>query len=465
MAQSRVFSILGDSNIKRHMNDTNRRDRPAMSEAQVIPCSKLALFAASLRTVRETSNVCMISCLSNFLSDSDSTSSNISDRLEPVYKDFFAKIVSGCNDNPDRVYLVFPPMFRSLPVWYRAAMPEILTMFSTFYAKNALGVSNLHAMPSFPTPKFEDDGVHLTPYSGMEFVLFLFDRSNTVLDCLQSSPEVQHSKTAEVTRSLEDRMMAMEQSHRCLLTDFDLKCAVDSELACFRENERNEDSFLISGLPRIPSSLSGRDWQERAKSDVKKIISKLIDRPIDIVVVRNVSNRSGTTSSYSVQLSNVPDSRLIRSKFGSFFSKGIDNRPSDFKEMSISNVVTRETRIRIQLLKLYAKRYRDSNPGSKTLVVGYEPRPLLKLTPPQGVNQRIKTMTFIDAVRTLPRNLNPDDLAPIVRAAHSSFPGKVKSLFVVISDDMDRGVKTSRKRVANDDQEDVPPSQRDRVSS
>lgn len=464
MALARVFSILGDSNVKNHMNGTNCRDRPAMLEAQVIPCSKLSLFQPCLRSVRDSSTVCMISCLSNFLSDTETTSSNVSNRLEPVLKDFFAKLVEACTSHPDRTYLVFPPMFRTNPLWYRSAMPEILTMFSTFYAKNALGVSNLHAMPSFPTPTYEADGVHLTPYSGMEYVLYLFDSAGTVLDCVGSTSEAKMSKNSESTRALEDRMMAIEQSHRCLLTDFDLKYAVDAELACYRANERNEDSFLISGLPRLPATLSGRDWQEKAKSDVRKVVSLLLDRPIEIIVARNVSSRTGSSSSYTVQLSSVSDSRLIRAKFGSFFARGVDNRPSEFKNISISNVVTRETRIRISLLKLFAKRYRDTNAGSKTLVVGYEPRPLLKLTPPPELNQRVKTLTFIDAVKTLPRIFSADDLAPIVRAAHASFPGKIKSLFVVITDDMVKGSKTSRKRTANTEA-DGPPSQRDRIDA
>jgi len=356
-----------------------------------------------------------------------------------------------------------------IPVWYKSAMPEILTMFSNSFVKSVLGVSNLYALPSFPTPSFEEDGVHLTPYSGLEFVLYLFDSTKTLLDSIDSGAEVgpRELQSAESIRALEDRVMAVEQGQRCLSTDFELKCAVDSELACFRANERSEDSFLISGLARLPASLSGKDWQDRAKSDVRRIISELIDRPVSIVVVRNVSSRSGSSASYSVQLDSAADSRLLRSKFGSFFARGVDNRPSGLRNISISNVVTRETRIRISLLKLFAKKYRDSNAGSKTLVVGYEPRPLLKLTPPPEANQRVKTLNFIEAVKTLPKTFSPDDLGPIVRAAKASFPGRLKSLFVVIDDDMSIGSRPSRpsKRFQESSDHDEPPSQVARTES
>jgi len=344
-------------------------------------------------------------------------------------------------------------------------------MFSSSFVKHVLGVPNLYALPSFPTPAFEEDGVHLNPYSGLEYVLYLFDTTNMLLDSISAGSDTgadpREVGSREAIRALEDRMMAVEQGQRCLTTDYELKCAVDSELACFRANERSEDCFLISGLGRIPASLNGKEWQERAKADVRRIISGLIDRPVNIVVVRNVSSRSGSTSVYSVQLDSVLDSRLIRSKFGSFFARGVDNRPADLKDISISNVVTRETRIRISLLKLFAKKYKDSNSGSKTLVVGYEPRPLLKLTPPPDTDQRVRTLTFIDAVRTLPKSFSPDDLAPIVRAAKTSFPGRLKSLFVVISDDMSGGSKPSRPKRRFQDVADheEPPSQMARTDS
>lgn len=348
-------------------------------------------------------------------------------------------------------------------------MPEIMTLFSSSFIKSVLGITNLFAFPSFPTPVFEDDGVHLTPYSGFEFVLYLFDSSKTLLASINSSSEAREVESRESVRALEDRMMAVEQGQKILTSVFDMKCAIDSELACYRANERSEDCFLISGLGRLPTSLNGKDWQERAKSDTRKILSELIDKPVNIVVVRNVSSRNGSTSSYSVQLDSVQDSRMIRSRFGSYFARGVDNRPPSLRNISISNVVTRETRIRISLLKLYAKKYLDSNPGSKTLVVGYEPRPLLKLTPPPETNQRVKTLTFIDAVRVLPKSFSVEDLAPILKAARASFAGRLSSLFVVISDDMPvvPSSKPSRpsKRFQEGSDHNEPPSQVARTES
>ena len=98
---------------------------------------------------------------------------------------------------------------RTSPVWYREGLPEVLTTFSQIFSQER--PSNLHLLSSFATPSFEKDGVHLTSYSGLEFLLHLFDGSQELLDGLSSPPDAVAAKTSEGTRVLEDRMMALEQ--------------------------------------------------------------------------------------------------------------------------------------------------------------------------------------------------------------------------------------------------------------
>ena len=67
MSIVRCVTIIGDSNAKRHMNSVNSRDRPTMLEAQVVQCGRMSTFAASLQSIRAESNVCVLSCISNFI--------------------------------------------------------------------------------------------------------------------------------------------------------------------------------------------------------------------------------------------------------------------------------------------------------------------------------------------------------------------------------------------------------------
>ena len=88
-------------------------------------------------------------------------------------------------------------------------------------------------------------------------------------------------------------------------------------------------------------------------------------------------------------------------------------------------------------MKLYGKRYVERNPNGRFQVIGYLPRPLLKLTPPpESKSKRILTFSFIEAVQKLPNDLPKADVLDVTKRAAQRFPGQLRSLFVVLSDDM-----------------------------
>ena len=404
----KIFTVIGDSNVKRHLNPTNCRDRPLMMGSQLLPCTKAEVLAECLRSVRPESNVCLISCITNFLTSSTEESATLGLRINPILEEFFARIRASCDEFPDRAHLVCPPMYRRSPIWYREGLPEVLTRFSTELMRDK--PLNLLPLPSFPTPAFEDDGVHLTAYSGLEFVLHLYDSSCHILDHLNTDTGVKVSHNSESTRLLEDRMVALEQDHRRLCSVVDLKIAIDAELADIQINERHEDWFVIFGLPRIPSTFIGKAWQEKAKKDVQPVIRELIGRECSIVFIQNITGRTPDAEvRYKVRLQSVAESKLIRDTFGKFFTGG-DKRPTFFKPYSIRNLLTIESRIRLSLLHVYARRYEASNPGSQTKVIGFENRPVLKIIPAQDAeDRRVQTYTFIDAVQKLPSSFSKEE--------------------------------------------------------
>jgi hypothetical protein len=430
-----VFSVIGDSNVGRNMGKISRRASPSMKHAQSLSCGSLELFQSSLSEIRAESNVCIISCLTNFLTNA-SGSESTSKRVEPVFQKIYTSMIEACLARPSTQFMMSPPMYRTTPIWYRDGLPEILALFSS--TMNEDKPKNLHLLPSFPTPEFESDGVHLSSYSGLEFVLSLFDSSEELLARAKKTPAVRCDLSAENTRLLEDRVMVLEQDHRRLNRFVEKKSAVDAELADYRENERLEDSFVISGLPPLSSNLGGKEWQQQAMTAVQKVIHALLGKELPIVVVQNVTSRKKDSETvYNVKMKSPEDSRLIRKTFGSFFAGGKDSRPEVFKSVSIKNRVTPDTRIRISLLKLMAKRYKDSNPGSKVQVIGYDPRPLLKIIPPAGASdRRTRVFNYVEACRSLPATFDSADLDPILRRVHPSLRGDIRSTFIVLSDDM-----------------------------
>ena len=401
MSQIRCVSIVGDSNIKRHMNQNNMRDRPLMSGSQLIQCGRLSLFSASLKSIKAEADVCILSCVTNFLTGTTSgSSSSVSLRVESVIGDFLSKICEVAGSRPEICFLICPPMYRQSPIWYREGLPEVLQKFSDLMKNKP---PNCHLMPSFPTPSFEDDGIHLTAYSGFEFVLHMFDSMFAVIEKLSMPQEVLTVAAAESSRVLEDRVMVLEQDHRRLNQKFEIKVAVDAELSDFQENIRNEPFLMVMGF------------------------------------VQNSTGRGkDAKTTYRVKMPSAALSKEIRDTFGAFFTGGA-KPPPPLKGISIRNAVTTATLARINILQLLAKRYHASNPGSKTHVVGYDPRPLLKLIPPPTATDkspRVQTYNFIEAVTTLPVAFTSEEISELLKRISPKLHGNLKPLLVVVSDDL-----------------------------
>ena len=434
MSVDRCFTIVGDSNIKWNMTPTNCRDRPLMSGAQVIQCGHIGMLSTSFGAVRAESTICVVSCITNFLSSS-SGSDSAAHRVEPVLLEVLEKLTEFSTLRPDILLFICPPMYRLAPIWYREGLPEILQKFSDVMKARP---DNSFLMPSFPTPQFQSDGVHLSPYSGLEFVLHLFDSVKTILDVKELDPEARSVVSNEATRVLEDRMMVLEQDHRRLNQKFEFKSAVDAELLDWQENIRNESFFMVQGLKRLPK-LEPREWQERAKRDVLGVISIVLGRDCPVKYIKNSTGKGKDAKTlYKVAMSSPVLSAEIRDTFGSYFLKGSGKvRPESLKGISIRNCVTTATLARIAILQLYGKRYEESNPGSSYKVIGYEPRPVLKIFPASdSTDRRIQSYNFIEAVSTLPSSFTETEIDELLNRISPKLHGSLKSILVVVSDDM-----------------------------
>ena len=92
-------------------------------------------------------------------------------------------------------------------------------------------------------------------------------------------------------------------------------------------------------------------------------------------------------------------------------------------------------------MKLLAERYKSSNPGAKTQVLNYESRPTMKFTPPSSASDRRPLhFNYIQAIKRLPVDFTLEELTPIYKmlASSTELAGKLRSTFVVLSDDTAR---------------------------
>ena len=84
-----------------------------------------------------------------------------------------------------------------------------------------------------------------------------------------------------------------------------------------------------------------------------------------------------------------------------------------------------------------AERYRSSNPGSRVQVVGYDARPLIRITPPpESADRRVKVMNYIEAIRSLPTNFTQEQLSTIMSRVNPRLYKQLRSVFVVLHDDL-----------------------------
>ena len=460
--------MIGDSNVSRNMTSLNRRASPLMEDCQVLSCRKLSTLADCLRSMRASSNTCIVSCLTNFITDLSSRgSSSATSRVEPVLDEVRDILKEFSGAHPDVLMFLAPPMYRQLPEWYRCGLPEIQLQFSKSMA--ALRSPNFSLLPSCSIQDLESDGVHLTPYSGLKFVVHLFDTSLDLIKARSATLPVAISTVSESARVLEDRVVVLEHDQRLLRNELQMKTAIDSELADYEENVRSECYFVIAGLPPVPSDLVGRDWQNYAKDLVQSKIKIILGRESRIIVVSGL--RRDDKPIYLVKLESVDDSKRIRDRFGSSFKAGGTPLPPGLSGLSIRSRQTHVTRVRITIMQILAANYKASNPGARTQVINYAPRPLMRLTPPQDSgDSRVMTFNFIEAVTKLPIKFSKKDVASIMKACSGKFKGQLRSLFGVVSVD----VRTSGRRrqesssssgsgsSSGSDSEDEAPPTRDR---
>ena len=232
------FSLLGDSNVKRHMTLLSCRDRPHMSSAELRVCGHYDIFNESLRSIRSESDAVILSCLSNFITNSPYEGFEVSAaaRVEPLLLEVREVLLSFCQEFADRSWFLAPPMYRTTPLWYRDGMSEILLKFSEVFTKEK--PVNLFLMPSFHSPVLEADGVHLTPFSGLHFVVSLFDSALELLKNSKRPASAMVPIQQESIRSLEDCVSVIEQDHKRLNQSVINKSVVTSEAADYAENQR-----------------------------------------------------------------------------------------------------------------------------------------------------------------------------------------------------------------------------------
>ena len=110
----------------------------------------------------------------------------------------------------------------------------------------------------------DPDGVHLTPVSGLHYVLHLFDGTLSIISRLNLDTDSRVVVVQEAVRQHDDRLTYLESRHGNLASDYDLKFASDAEFGDMVLNKSSEDWMTIIGMPRLNFN-SDQEWQHGVK--------------------------------------------------------------------------------------------------------------------------------------------------------------------------------------------------------
>jgi hypothetical protein len=138
---------------------------------------------------------------------------------------------------------------------------------------------------------------------------------------------------------------------------------------------------------------------------------------------------------YDIEMHTIYDSQAIRDAYGLFYRKKSGRRlPDSLKGISLSNVTTFATRVRVRLLKELCHRHQAANPTVSCFVTGYLPRPELKIRDRKGP---ITSYTYTQAIQKLSHHLTQDFLKELYHFARTNLPeSEVAEKFLILSSDL-----------------------------
>ena len=136
--------------------------------------------------------------------------------------EFLSYVLAEAASRHNLQFLVAQPMYRRQPLWYRSGLTDFLTSFSDAFCPRLLQTA-----VCFPTLEFESDGLHLTVYSELYFIVHLIESASDVLRSVPFIPF--EGKTSEAVRPVSDHLTVLEQDHLRLSSEFSMKFAINIE--------------------------------------------------------------------------------------------------------------------------------------------------------------------------------------------------------------------------------------------
>ena len=110
MSISRVYTIIGDANVRRNMTNLNIASREIMKKAEVIDCIQLSSLDNALSQVRVETSILIVASITEFLLSGGDCGS-IGSSIDHLLTAFASKVTGFCAVRPAVQVTGFPTFF------------------------------------------------------------------------------------------------------------------------------------------------------------------------------------------------------------------------------------------------------------------------------------------------------------------------------------------------------------------
>jgi hypothetical protein len=423
---SEVLSIVGDSNVNRHLNQAKAAHPSdhSLRQSHLITAFNAEQLLSSLTGQNEHRRFVVIAALTNPITNLVFLGG---DQLIIDVRLFLQQVSSwiqqgrNFDDGTNSSVFILPPQFRRYPSWYRQFYTNILAIFEDAFRAPS---NNVWILPPFMDPEFEADGIHYTPASGLLYVQHLVHSTHLILE----SP----SKPDPVAQSHSSQLQGVRYDISELRFSQMLINAKQEEETDGRLNTEAENQFVIAGL-KIARSNS---WQERQSSFVNATKELLVRFCPSLAAVSIKFCRVITASPrlfLNVECNTVESGTLVRQEWAKLVKSGAAKK--NFPEITIFNSVTLGTRVRCAVLKAYANAYLRENPQGQASVSSFTSRPHFTYRPSKTVRQI--SLTYCETVLCdeLPEPTSSDVEQAYRIAGTRQYKGKLRETFLLLNDD------------------------------
>jgi hypothetical protein len=404
----------------------------------MVRCTNFESFEAHLENLEANETKVVISVLENLIDKAVTTSDKkeMSEEIATAFNSYYAVVEAAAQANPGTTFVLVDPILRPKLEWYDSAHEMIKELHKE--GANKLGLTNISRVDviSRASQQFEQDGVHLTNASGKIFVGGILNEAEkifkaTFVDLADESNDGGANGGANES-ALGERIGNLERLTADRRWNDNLLFSRTREELDTAANKLKEDRIIMTGLTsRVPpptDKVKKRDWLRNLVVDTIKKFKPDFDGRT--VFINQGKNNGKEIPMVEVKLASTEVASAIRKAFA---EKRKENDGKALGKLYVANSVSLSTRVRIDILKVIAKKVTNSNESAH--VASYSSRPILHVKTNQTRGDPInRAYTFIDAVIKFGKALVREDLEEAYRRAGSAFKGQMEQHFVVLHD-------------------------------